>query len=66
MASLDESRLSLKFAKFGLGTRLGSDVPQTRHERNTSPKRSIRCGLWDGLGDATGDALKTKSLLQSR
>nr|XP_051226621.1 uncharacterized protein LOC127344397 [Lolium perenne] len=40
------------------GTRLGSDVPQTRHERNTSPKRSIRRGLGDGLGDAAGDALR--------
>jgi hypothetical protein len=27
------------------GTRLGSDVPQTQHERNTSTKRSIRRGL---------------------
>ena len=41
------------------GTRLGGDGPQTRHEQNTSPKRSIRRGLRDGLGDATGDALST-------
>jgi hypothetical protein len=41
------------------GTRLGSDVPQTRHEQNTSLKRSIRRVLGDGLGDATEDALSS-------
>jgi hypothetical protein len=39
------------------GTRLESDVSQTRHEQNTSSKRFIRRGLGDGLEDATGDAL---------
>lgn len=43
------------------GTRLGSDVPQRRHEQNTSPKRSIRRGLGDVLGDAAGDALSCRS-----
>jgi hypothetical protein len=39
------------------GTRLGGDVPQRRHEKNTSLKRSIRRGLGDALGDAAKDAL---------
>ena len=41
------------------GTRLGSDVPQTRHEQNTSPQHSIRRGLVGVLGVATGGALTT-------
>jgi hypothetical protein len=41
------------------GTRLGSDVPQRRHEQNTFPKRSIRRDLGDALGDTAGDALTT-------
>ena len=37
-------------------TRLGSDVPQTRHEENASLKGSIR----RRVGDAAGDALMEK------
>jgi hypothetical protein len=33
------------------GTRLESDNPQTRHEQNTFPKRSIRRCLGDAAGD---------------
>ena len=36
-----------------MGTRMGSDVPQTRHEADASHKHSI----WRTLGDALGDAL---------
>jgi hypothetical protein len=39
------------------GTRLGSDVPPNAARTKHVPKRSIRRGLWDALGDATGDAL---------
>jgi hypothetical protein len=37
-------------------TGLESDVPQKRHEQNTSPKDSIQLGL----GDAAGDALSLR------
>jgi hypothetical protein len=36
------------------GMRLGSDVSQTRHEENTSPKRSI----WRRLGTLWGTRLE--------
>jgi hypothetical protein len=44
--------LKKKFGGGVWGTWLGSDVPKTRHEQNTSPNRSI----WRRLGDAAGDA----------
>jgi hypothetical protein len=43
------------------GTQLGSDVPQTRHEENASPKRSIRRHLGDALGEAAGDVVMATS-----
>jgi hypothetical protein len=39
------------------GTRLGSEIPQIRHEGNTSPKSSILGCLGDAAGDAVSGAI---------
>jgi hypothetical protein len=39
------------------GTRLGSDVYQTRHEQNTSPQTLDPAPFGGRFGDVAGDAL---------
>jgi hypothetical protein len=46
-------KIFLMFRDGVWGTRLGNDIPKTRHKRNTSPKHLIRRGLGVALGDAT-------------
>jgi hypothetical protein len=42
---------------------LQSNVAQTRHEQNTSSKRSIRRGLENGLGNVNEDALNNSDVV---